>query len=285
MQRMLFLVIGICVLTAACGSETKKTATAKPAAAASNAATESAYCDTARQWSVHEIVPVNEDDPVAARKYWGEYTAFNEKASGLAPAAIKDDWNLSVEAINNTLGPVLEKYNFEFARLEKEGSAQEKAIADQPPENVQQAQAAIHRYESDVCAAGQPQPADVDFSGEKKVVAYCDAIAANNDMVNKVFADGAKPADVRKLTTSKEFQAVIEKEHDSAPSAIKADRDVLYSFWKKMQLPLQAKYGYDFRKILLDGPRADRETLQSISPAVHDNYARAAAYEQQVCAQ
>jgi hypothetical protein len=233
---------------------------------------------------VDQLVPVDESDPAAVRPYWAEYLAFTGKARRLAPAVIRDEWILNDDAIRTQLTPVLEKYGFDPQRMEAEATDAEKAIAEQPPEDIQRAQAAIHRYESEVCAAEQPPAADnVDFSTEQRATAFCEALAADDEMSAAALAAGAKAEDMRKLATSAEFQAVIDKEHDTAPAVIKADADALYRYWKTRQLPLVAERGYDIRAILLEGPQADREVLQSTSREIRDHYARVAAYEERVC--
>jgi hypothetical protein len=284
--RVLVLAIGICILAAACGSDDKKTAAVAKPAAASSAEAASAYCDTARDWAVHELTPVDvEGDAAAARTYFAEYVAFNHKGREQAPAVIRDEWNLSAGAVDAQLVPVLEKYGYDLGRLMSEGSDAEKALLDQPPEDVQHAQDAIHLYESKVCAAGQPPAAEVDFSKEKKAAAYCQAVGADDEMTGKVLGAGADPEAIRKLATSKEFLAVLKKEHDNAPAVIKADTDAMYTFVQHQHLPLLERRGYDFRKILLDGPQADREILNSTSPEVRNHFARIAAYDEQVCGQ
>lgn len=283
-HRVLILAVGICVLTAACGSDTKKTATAAKSSAAANAASESAYCDTAREWAVHELVPYDNSDPAATKTWFDDYLAFSQRAAGQAPAELRDEWTLNVEAISTQLIPVLQKYEFNVQRLMAEGSDEEKSLIDQPPESIQEAQAAIHRYESNVCASEEPAAAEVDFSSEKRAAAFCGAIEADNEMVGAVNEAGMSPADVRKLATSKGFKDVLQKQRDTAPAVIKDDVEALDTFVQDKQLPLMAEHGYDIRKILLDGPQADREILQRTAPEVRDHYARVAAYEQQVCA-
>jgi hypothetical protein len=164
-----------------------------------------------------------------------------------------------------------------------EGSDAEKAALDQPPENVQQAQAAIHRYESDVCASEQPSAAEVDFSGEKKAAAYCDAIAKNNEMVGEVFAGGAKPDAIKALLTGKEFDAVLQAQRDNPPAVIAADVKALGSYWNERQVPTWETYDFDMRKAILNGKQADREVIQTTDPAIREHFARALAYEEQVC--
>ena len=55
------------------------------------------------------------------------------------------------------------------------------------------------------------------------------------------------------------------------------------SWTRDKQLPVLAKFGYDMRKVLLDGTPADRAALNKSAPAIRDHYARTLAYEQQVC--
>ena len=280
--RSIVLTAAVTALTAACGSDGGTAArTATPAApAASSAAAESPYCDVARRWGLHELVPFDDRDPAAFRAYWAAYVAFNKSAQESSPAKLRDEWDLNVDAITTRLTPVFEKYGFDTARLEAEGTDAEKALAQDPPADVAAAQATIHEYESRVCASEQPPAANVDFSGEEKSAQYCDAVAAADEMAGKAGADQEL---VRKLATDPEFLDLLRQQHDHAPAALQADADALYTFWTGEQLPLLAGRGYDMRSIILDGPQADREVLNSTAPRIRDHYARAAAYQQQVC--
>src|SRR3954470_1275675 len=155
----------------------------KPAAA-------SPYCDAARHWAIHELVPVNDGDPAAFKTYWGEYLAFVDQGVRLAPKAINANWKL----VSTELQPftaVLTKYDFDVKALMEKGSDQEKSMTEPPPDG-KKAQDAIKSYESEVCGAMQPQAAAVDFSSEKPGP-YCDAVKTGNERAGKVIADGADP--------------------------------------------------------------------------------------------
>lgn len=276
---MLVTSLGVSILMTACGGDDRAND-----APTSGAAAESAYCDLARDWSWHERAPVDEGDPAAARPYWKEYLAFNAEARRLAPASIEEAWAANDLAVRTQLTPILEKYDFDKQRMIEQATDEEKAIAGEPSEDVQEAQASIHRYESEVCAAAQPAAADVDFSRQEKPTGYCDAVSADREMFGGALAAGAKE-DFQSLLTSKEYEAVVAQVRDTAPEAIKADADALYEHWRTKQVPMVTRRGYDIRAILIDGPQPDREILQSTSAEVRDHYARVAAYEEQVCGQ
>src|SRR5438445_12822948 len=58
----------------------------------SKPAASSAYCDAARQWAIHELVPVNDQDPAAFKTYWNEYLGFVDKGVHLSPKPINAEW-------------------------------------------------------------------------------------------------------------------------------------------------------------------------------------------------
>src|SRR5947208_3008440 len=85
----------------------------KPAAA-------SAYCTAARQWAIHELVPVNDQDPAAFKTYWNEYLGFVVKGVRLSPKPINADWKLVFTALQPFTG-VLTKYDFNVGALMEKG--------------------------------------------------------------------------------------------------------------------------------------------------------------------
>ncbi len=281
---MLVLAVGLCILTAACGSDDKKTAASASAtrSAAELAAAESPYCDAAREWAVAELTPFDDGDPAAFQAHWQQYLAFMDKGARLSPPPIHDDWAVYAATVAKQT-PVMEKFGYDKGKFEEQATPEEKAFFEDPGPEVGQAFDTLLSYESLTCASGQPPAADVDFSGEKKAVAYCAAVAENNELNGELFGGGAKPADVRKMLESKDFQAVVDKQYSAAPEIIKDDAKALNAYWHDKQVPLTVERGYDFRKILLDGPQADREVLQSTAPEIREHYARVAAYEEQVC--
>ena len=281
-HRMLILAVGISILTAACGKDTEKTATTAKPTATANAAAESPYCDAAREWAVAELTPFDDSDPAAFRAHWDAFVAFIDKGTQLSPAPIHDDWAVYGAVIAKQT-PVLERFGYDKGRFEEQATPEEKALFEDPGPEAGKAFATVLNYEALTCATAQPPAAEVDFSDEKPAQAYCEAAGADNEMMGEVVGNGFTPEDFRALVTSKDYQAVTKKERDAAPAVIKDDAEALYTFLQEEQLPLVAKRGYDVRKIILDGPHADREILQGTAGAVRDSSARLAAYEEQVC--
>ena len=147
------LVLGLAVLAAGCGGTDRAEAAFAPVDG-----TESPYCETYRDWQVHQLDNGRGEDqpnPTAFRAYWKNYLAFNGKFRQQAPAEIRDEWILSEQAIRTALTPVLEKYDFDVQRIAKEGTAAEKALGTPTPE-AQKAQDAIHAYEDRVCGVASP---------------------------------------------------------------------------------------------------------------------------------
>jgi hypothetical protein len=132
------------------------------ALAAGNA--KSDYCEVARDWAVHELVPIDDTDPTVAEAYWGEYIAFVNDGERLAPKPIRDDWRIYA-ASSRSVTPVLEKYGYDLNLLFATATAEEQAVFEPGPA-VQEAQRNVLRYESEVCGAQPPLPASVSFAGE-----------------------------------------------------------------------------------------------------------------------
>src|SRR5262245_59692244 len=105
------------VTAGSCGDDDSNAATAEPDPTAALTAdpAESAYCDVAVEWAIHEYTPFDDSDPVAFRAYWSEWTEFKENAVETAPDEIKEDWVLRADTENQVLVPILEKYDFDTA--------------------------------------------------------------------------------------------------------------------------------------------------------------------------
>ena len=274
--------MGVGLVAGACGDDDDTPVAASTASSAGTAA-ESPSCDLARSWTLTEMNPVDESDPVAVEGYWTGYLDYLTQARDAAPEAVRDQYALGATAVE-ALVPVLDKYGFDYERVMGEGTDAEKALVEAPSAEVQAAQVEVLRYEGEVCAAQQPQAADVSFETEAPG-AYCEAIATNNEMVGQVFAAGVDPAEVREMMTSDEFEAAQDLALDNAPAAISDDVAVLDAYWREQQVPVWETYGYDLRTIMTEGTPLAREVVQSTAPEVRDHYARTLAYEEQVCGQ
>jgi hypothetical protein len=243
-------------------------------------ASESAYCQEARDWAIHELDPRDDASPVWFKQYWGEYLAFTQKAAAVAPTEIKHDWTLYVAAIAKQT-PIFEKYGYDNARGEAEATEEEQAVFA-PSEKEQEAFDAILSYEALTCDAAQPPPAKVDFSALKPGE-YCDILATDNERFAPVAEAGMQPADVRAVSLDPKNEKAWEDLVRTAPSAIKDDVRIDVAWQREHQRPTMKKYGYDMRKIMRDGSAQDRRDLNRTDKRVRDHFARIGAYEEQVC--
>jgi hypothetical protein len=259
---------------AACGGDDDDNAQANTSDA------ESAYCNTAREWLVYALTQYDPSDPAALEQYMDEYVAFHREAAEQAPASIDDDWALNRSSVEEQLIPVFEKYGYSIQRIEAEATPEEQATAMEPPPDVQAAQERIHAYEREVCAAGLPVAADVEFEGPADEE-YCAAVLADSDMANQVAL--TEPDAVRAELTSPEFAERQQKLLDTAPDEIRDDVATFRTFVTEQQTPLIEKYGYDIPKVLLHGTQHEREVLNYGTSDVKDAYARIIAYEEQLC--
>jgi hypothetical protein len=285
-------VAGLAVVGAGCGSD-GPSATPAPASTTTTAPAvdpvDSEYCQTARAWLVHEFDGEGADfadDPAAFEKYWGEWITFIETATEQAPAEIRDDWPLAYPDVL-ALTPVLEKYDYDLARAQAEGTPEELAIGakvqgDPAPEQ-QQAIAAVKEYEGRVCQTSEPPAADVSFAGATKNRAYCDNVEAGNEAVGEIVESKWSVDAVRAFVTGEEFQDGLDAAAANAPAEIEDDVLADVDWQRNEQADTFAKYGYDVRKIFLDGSPEDRAVVQRSDPAIAEHYARTIAYEEQVC--
>jgi hypothetical protein len=291
-HRTLLLAVGISVLTVGCGSSTPKATSVSTKTAAKADATDSEFCQTARKWMVHQLNGDGDSfaaDPVAFKKYWGEYMDFIATATRQSPAEIREYWPIGYDLLKQ-FTPVLQKYDFDIERIKAEGSAAEiatgKRLDEGPNPAEQRAQDAVHEYEGRVCQTSQPPAADVSFAGAKANKAYCDAVQAADELLGETVVAKQFSIDaVRTFVTSDEFTALAGEAKKNAPAEIEADVVADVDWQLNQQVEVMEKFGYDVRKLFLEGSAADRAIFQRSDPAVADHYARTVAYEENVCGQ
>lgn len=245
----------------------------------------SEYCDTARVWAVHELGGGGDavaDDPAAFRAYWAEYLTFVDASVVQAPAEIHDEEVLNGAAVHDTLTPVLEQYDFDVARLQSEGTAEEQAVANEPPADVQDAQAAIHAYQGTVCGTETPPVADVTFEADPSADAYCQAVLDMSDAFGQVAAGGFDPADLEAFLTG-DALVLLAAQDENVPDTIAEESDAVNAWTRAQFSDVLAAHDYDIREVILDGTQDDREDLQFTDPAIIDQRSRDDAYQQQVC--
>jgi hypothetical protein len=274
------------VAAAGCGddddSATSAAAPAGTSAAASAAAADSPYCRAALEWSVHELTPFDDADPAATERYMDEYGAFIVRSRSLAPTEIAADWTVNADGIAHVFLPVLQKYGYSLERVASEGTPEEQATLDAPPADIAAAQDRIQAYDARVCASRQPPAADVRFVGPAST-AYCEAVTAFDDANDEAFGTGADPAAVEQFVTSPRFHDLLSAAEAAAPPEIHDDAAAVEDFTAEHGVPALQRYGYDLRRLLLEGTPADRAALQSSDPAIFDAFSRTLAYEEQLC--
>ncbi len=262
-----------------CGEDNKKEAAAPGAGGTdATAASESAYCDAAREWAIHEMTPFDDMDPAAFRAYWNDFVAFEEEAIATAPDAIRDDWVLKFEKESDTITPVLEKYDFNLSVMMESSTPEEEAAFDAPPD-VQAAQDRILTYESEVCGAQQPLAADVSHAGEEPGP-YCELVAAQDELAAEALASG-DPAEVE--AAFDELEAGSANLTDAAPAVIEDDVADLAVWVADRQRPVAEKFGYDLAEAIRNGTPQERADLNYADDEIRDQFARIVAYEVQVC--
>jgi hypothetical protein len=296
--RLRFLVAaavsGLALVAVGCGSSTPKATPASnptPTAARPVNPVDSPFCQTARKWQVHEFDGQGDqfaDDPVAFKQYWNDYIEFIDTETQQSPAELRDKWPVGY-AVVKQFTPLLEKYDYDLARIKAEGTPAELALGARfdggPKPNEQAAQDAVHEYEGRVCQTQQPPAADVSFAGAKPNQAYCNSVEAGNEAAGKVAQQKWSVDAVRTFMTSHAFQAGLDTAAAAAPVEIKADVLADVEWERNQQVDVLEKFGYDVRKLFLDGSVEDRAIFQRSDPAIADHYARTAAYEEQLCGQ
>ena len=122
------LILGSAVLAGCGGSAGDETAFVPVAGA------DSAYCDTYRAYKAQEIDgggAYDQPNPAALRKWWNDYLIFEETMLREAPPEIGDEVAIKVSFIRTVLTPLLEKYDFDLKRMQRE-SAAEAAVVREP---------------------------------------------------------------------------------------------------------------------------------------------------------
>ena len=268
---LLLLVAAVTTLTSACGGD----------AGSSTALGEGEYCKAARAWAAHELDPRHDEDPSWLQSYWGDYLNFVATAKRTVPKEIAEPWR-TYGAMIDTQTAVLRKYGYDNRVAEEKATADEKRVFEEPSDEAQAAFGRILAFEALTCDAGQPPPAEVDFSGEKPG-AYCDALAVENELFASARDAGMLPDKVREMVNSPEAKSVARTLRQTAPSSIKADVEAVTGWQMDEQRSVLAAHDYDMRAILVHGSAKERQALQLTDKAIRKEFARTVAYEQRVC--
>jgi antitoxin component of MazEF toxin-antitoxin module len=249
---------------------------------------DTAYCDAYRAWQVHELDGGEGNDqpnPAALRKYWNEYIIFEETLLHEAPAEIRDEVAVKVSGIRTLITPLLEKYEFDDERLQREGTAAEKALFEAPPPEFQKAEDAQHAYEEKTCGTSpSPPAAKVVFKATPSSKSFCSAIAAFNTELDKVAASKFDPDVLKRLVTGERFDELLDGLEGTAPAEIAADVEADTEWWRTRWNDVMAEYDYDIRQIYLRATPEDLAVFNRTHPDVLEHTSRDSAYEEQVCA-
>jgi hypothetical protein len=277
------LTSAVALAVAGCGGGDED-ATALPADQVE--AFQSPYCVTARNWAVHELEGDGDDmagDPAAFEKYWREYVTYRETSLEQSPASLREENAILAAFLRDRLTPVLEKYDFDVGRIESEGTPAEKSLGEPPPA-AQRAQDATHAYDNRICGyGGSPEPADVTFEKSAASKEYCAAAAAQEEGNAKVAEAGFTPEAFKAFATSDQFLDALDAQEAAAPAEIAEDVKIDNEWVREHKLELLEKYGYDYRKLVLEGSAEELAAFNYFDPAVEEHDSRVSAYVTQVC--
>ena len=239
------------------------------------------YCRIVIEWQVAQMDPYDGSDPAQLEAFITADAAFHHRALELAPDELKADWRLSSDTFDDTVLRLLAKYGYSMERVETEATPEEHALADQPPPDVQEAQARIHAYEARVCLSEQPGAADVAFDGPTDAD-YCASAGALNEMLD-FSATGFSPESVEHVLTSQAFRDALAAKVAAAPEAIVSDVATVAAFDLEAKVALVERYDYDLRRLFLEATPAELAIMNLLDPAVTDAHRRIVAYEEQWC--
>ena len=279
------LAAGLAVLAvlAGCGGVDGEEAAFTPAAGS-----DSAYCQAYRSWKVYELDAggaFDQPNPAALRAWWNAYLVAEETMLQQAPSEIRDEVGIKMSRIRTQLTPLLETYDFDLERVQREGSpAEQDVLFGPPPADVDRAQEAQYAYEDKSCGtAPTPPAADVVFEADASSKPFCRALGAFNTEVGKVSDSGFDPDVMRTFVTGDRFAEILDGLDQAAPAAIAddvlADTDWFRTRWSDVV----AAYDYDLRAIYLRSTPEDLAVFNRTHPDVLEHTSRTTAYENQVC--
>jgi hypothetical protein len=201
-----------------------------------------------------------------------------------APPEIRAQVETKVSGIRTLITPLLEKYDFDAKRLEREGTAAERALFESPPPDVRKAQDAQHAYEDRTCGTSPAPPAaDVAFQPNGSSKRFCQALSTFNGELEKVASSKFDPDVMRTFVTGDRFEEVLDGLDAAAPAEIAADVQADTEWFRTRWSDVMAEYGYDIRGIYLHGTPEDLAVFNRTHPDVLEHASRTTAYEEQVC--
>jgi hypothetical protein len=249
---------------------------------------DSAYCHAYRSWKVYELDgggAFDQPNPAALRTWWNSYLVAEETMLREAPSEIGDAVGVKVGHIRTVMTPLLERYEFDLERIQREATAAEQAaFYGLPLAEVEQAQEAQYAYEDRTCgAAPSPPAADVVFNADDSSKPFCTALSAFNGELEKVTSSKFDPGVLRTLVTGERFSEVLDGLDDTAPTEIAADVTADTEWFRTRWSDVIAEYDYDIRNIYLEATPEDLAVFNRTHPDVLEHTSRDTAYENQVC--
>ncbi len=277
---LLVLTVGSMVLAGCAGSDE-----AAPTPAADS---NSPYCQAYRSWKVYELDAggaFDQPNPAALRTWWNAYLVAEETMLREAPSAISDAVGVKLGHIRTVMTPLLEKYEFDLERIQREATpAEHAAVYGLPPARVGEAQGAQYAYENRTCGT-QPSPpaAKVVFGAGPSSKAFCSTLAAFNGELEKVTSSKFDPDVLRALVTGERFTEVLDRLDATAPAEIAADVEADTEWFRTRWSDVLAEHDHDIRNIYLEATPEDLAVFNRTHPDVLEHASRTTAYEEQVC--
>jgi hypothetical protein len=276
------LILGAAVLAGCGGGDGDR------AGFAPGAGSDSAYCRAYRSWKVYELDAggaFDQRDAAGLRTWWHAYLVAEEMMLQHAPPEIRAHVGIKVGHIRTQLTPLLEKYEFDLKRLQRDGTpAEQAAFFGLPPAEVDRAQEAQYAYEDKVCGtAPTPPRADVRFVADPSSKPYCDALGSFNAEVEKVTDSRFEPDVLRELVTGDRFADVLDRLDAAAPAEISEDVQADTEWFRTRWSDVVERYDYDIRTIYLESTPEDLAVFNRTHPEVLEHTSRTTAYEEQIC--
>ena len=276
------LTLGMALL-AGCGGGGGNAAAFTP-----GAGSDSPYCKTYRAWKVYELEHgegFDQPNPSALRRFWNAYVISEETLLQQAPPEIHTEVGVKVRFIRTRLTPLMEKYGFDLERMHREGTAAEQeAVFQAPPAEVEQAQTAQYVYEDKACGTqSSPPAADVVFTAERSSERFCGSLSAFNGELEEIVLSRFDPEVMRAVVTGDRFAEILDGLERTAPSEIAEDIEADAEWFRTRWSDVVAQYGYDLRRIYLDATPEELAVFNRTHPDVLEHTSRETAYEEQVC--
>jgi hypothetical protein len=119
--------------------------------------------------------------------------------------------------------------------------------------------------------------------GARRQRPNCKAAATQDNGFDKVVSSGFDPGAFRTYATSDSFARALRAEDATAPPEIAADVRIDNNWVRTRKLKVLQKFGYDLRRVMLEGSAKDLAVFTYWDPAVREHDRRVTAYVQQVC--